>query len=194
MEYTTLSNLKTYLGISGDAQNAALTSLITLCSEMLSLELGDDLGQKTVTRRVNWTGTYRIVLENNVSAVTSVHYTTDNGDNRTALTVDALEWAIVYTKEEIPRGERNIKVVYTKGYATVPKPLEEFFLKYVQLQKELREQITDDKKYTAKVKQIDGMSVEYFWPSEIAEKDAAFKANRKAILKKYKNFNMLVIN
>lgn len=194
MEYTTLSNLKTYLGITGNSQDGALSSLITLCSEMLSLELGDDLGQKTVTRRINGSGTYRVVLENNVSAVSSIQYTCDNWYSRTSLTVESLEWPILYTVEEIPRGERNIKVVYTKGYASVPKPLEEFFLKYVQLQKELREQLTDEKKYTAKTKQVDGMSVEYFWPSEIAEKDAVFKANWNAILKKYKNFNMIVIN
>lgn len=194
MEYTTLSKLKTYLGITWSDQDSALTSLITVCSEMLSLEIWDDLSARDITRRLDWSGTYRIVLENNVNSVASISYTYDNGANRTALTFESIEGAIVYCSDIIPKWSRNIKVVYNKGFTTVPKPLEEFFLKYVQLNKEHREQNSTNNKLSVKVKQANDMKVEYFGPGEMAWYDDSLRASRDMILKKYKNFNMVVIN
>jgi hypothetical protein len=52
--------------------------MIDRASEMLSTELGDDISEKTQTRRYDSYGTKKIVLENEIKEVDDVEYTLNN--------------------------------------------------------------------------------------------------------------------
>lgn len=72
MQYATLAQLKTFLGITGTDRDTELTELIAQATALVDIELGDNLGTQTVTRRIDGTGQDRIILENRVNSVASV--------------------------------------------------------------------------------------------------------------------------
>lgn len=53
MNYTTLDALKTFLNITGTAEDTALTALIVQATALVDIELGDNLAQVTNTRRID---------------------------------------------------------------------------------------------------------------------------------------------
>ncbi len=53
MEYTTLANLKAYLGVTDDSRNTELTALITTATKIIDIELGYNLEEDDVVVLVN---------------------------------------------------------------------------------------------------------------------------------------------
>lgn len=196
LKYTTLATLKTFLGITGTDQDAALQELIDTGTDLLDLDLGENLGQVTKTRRVDGTGTNRIFLEREPSAVSSMSSTTDGGYSWSGIDLEAdpIEGYAVFAATIIPKGTRNIKVTYTVGYSSVPADLEEFFLNYVRTLKTTREAIAAGKDPFQKVKskKIEGLQVTYFSPSELSDglgQSDPFAPLYQNIVNKYRVFN-----
>lgn len=191
MQYTTLETLKNHLWIITTDEDATLTTLITKWSDMLSTELWDDLWTKTITSRYDGTWSNRIVLETVINSISLIQHTTDQGYSRTGIDLDFIDWYVVYTKQMLPKGTKNIKIIYSKWYEVVPSDLESFFLKYVSRMRQ--EQITNSKDKEIKMKKLDWLSITYFWPNELSTRDEQFAVDYEAIKGKYKVFSFLVI-
>ena len=73
LEYTTVSRLKNYLA-NTTLTDEQLHSLIIRASRLLDNELGDNIGQQTITKRIDGYGKPKIVLENTVQTVESIEY------------------------------------------------------------------------------------------------------------------------
>lgn len=159
MNYTTLAKLQAYLNIT-DTNDAKREGIITTLSSILSTELGDDLSEKTQTRRYDGYDTYRVVMESIVNTVTKIEYTRDNGYSRTEATLDYIDGYMVYSQDKLPKGTKNVRITYTKGYATVPADLEAFFLQYVATYVKSLPENENNKEI--KNKRLDGLSITYF--------------------------------
>lgn len=197
LKYTTLATLKTFLGIEGSDQDTELQELIDRGTELLDLELGENLELQTKTKRFDGQGAYRIHLERIPNSVTSIHITSNEGYTWTSVDLDddPIEGYAVYAKSELPRGTRNVKVVYQVGYAEVPTDLEDFFLHYLKTLKDVRDDISAGKDPFDKVKtkRLEGLSVTYFSPGELATQyngSNPFTVNYERILQKYKIFSV----
>lgn len=178
MEYTTTAKLKAFLGITGTERDVELAELIKQATELVDIELGDNLGTATVTRRIDGNGTYRIILENRVNSVASV---TDVQTGR-AIAVDYVEGAVVYLKEEAVRGRKNIEITYSKGYASVPDDMARYFLHYCR---ELLTMGTSGDTETVKSQSLGGgLSLTYFSPSELSGRMVGIED----VIAKYRNF------
>lgn len=94
MIYTTLEKLKNSLQITDNSEDIFLTNLITECSALIDMELGDSLEEKTITRRINGDGKDCIILENKITEMSRVFDTSTNKD----IPVDCIEGYIVYLK------------------------------------------------------------------------------------------------
>lgn len=53
MEYTTLANLKAYLGVTDTSRDPELTALITTATSIIDIELGYNLEEDDVVVLVN---------------------------------------------------------------------------------------------------------------------------------------------
>lgn len=190
MQYTTLENLKDYLWITCDDQDADLQSLIRRWSDMLSTELWDDLWLKTVTRRYDGYWSNRVVLESIINTVSLVEYTTNNWYSRNPVEVDFVEWYVIYTRSSLPKGFKNVRVTYQKWYAKVPGDIETFFLKYVSFMKSEKE--VNSKSKEIKTKKFEDLSITYFWPNELSSRNSQFAQDYEAIKNKYKVFSFQV--
>ena len=187
MQYTTLSTLKDFLWVTDNSRDTELTNRITIMSDILSMELWQDLTKWTVTKRYDGFGSNKIVLETVVNEVQKIEYTTNNGYNRNEAEYSHHDWYIVYTRSPLPRGSQCVKVTFEKWYDVVPPDLEQFFLRYVKVATE-QEQSSQAEK-DIKTKKLDGLSITYFWPWEIAERNKAFWVDYDAIKNKYKVFS-----
>lgn len=188
MEYTTLATLKQYLGISNNTYDVILADLIKRGSDMLSTELWDDIGKKTVTRRHDSYGSNRVILEYAPNEVINVEHTNNNWYNRTPVEIDYVDWYTIYLKKSYCKGSKVFKVTYTKWYDTVPQDIETFFLKYVSI---LWSSYNLNKKQAKEVKskKIDILTVTYFWPNELASRDGNAYADYELIKNKYRVFS-----
>lgn len=193
MLYTTLPKLKEYLGIqpTDASQDAILTEMIMVCSEMLSLELWVDLSESEITKRYDGTWTRRIPLEKNISSIIEVKEKNRYWDS--ILNVDFFEDCILYTKEIMPKGMKNISIKYKRWYAEVPKEIEHFFLQYLKEYKNSYNQVANNDSKEIKTKTLDGLSITYFGPWELSTVNQDFKVSWDRIFKKYRNFNPIVI-
>jgi hypothetical protein len=130
-------------------------------------------------------------LENEIKEVDDVEYTLNNWYSRESVEVDYVDWFVIYTKTIIPRGYKNIKVTFKKWFATVPKDIETFFMKYVWKLIEQQKPATSNQEI--KSKKIDGLSVSFFGPDELANRDGAFAVDYEVIKNKYRVFSFHVI-
>ena len=182
MLYTTLPTLKNFLGIPlvDTTQDAELTALITQATDLVDIELGDNLEKKTYTRRIDGNGHARILMENRINSVASV---TDIATSET-IAVDFIEGSSVYLMRETPRGRRNIEITYEKGYATRPDDMERFFLQYCR---ELITMGTSGDTETVKSQSLGGgLSLTYFSPSELSGQ----MVDIESVIGKYRNFSI----
>lgn len=180
MNYTTLDALKTFLNITGTAEDTALTALIVQATALVDIELGDNLAQVTNTRRIDGNGENRIIMENRVTAVTSV----TDVNNSYEYTVDFIDGKIVYLTENTPKGRKNLSIVYTKGYSTVPDDMTRYFLHYCR---ELYNMASSSELEQVKTQSLGGgLSLTYFSPSELQGR----MIDLEHVIEKYKNFNI----
>lgn len=180
MLYTDLATLKSFLGISDNSQDTELTTLIEQATDLVDIELGDNLEKKTYTRRLDGNDQNRILMENRINSVASVTEVSI-GD---LLDVDFIEGSSVYLLENTPRGRRNIQITYEKGYDEVPKDLERYFLQYCR---ELITMSTSSDTETVKSQSIGGgLSITYFSPSELSGR----MVDLESVIAKYRNFSI----
>lgn len=181
MFYTDTDALKSFLNITDMSQDDYLETLIEQATALVDIELGDNLGKKTFTRRVDGNGTDRIIMENSINSVTSVKIAREDYP----IEVEFIEGSTIHLMDAAPRGTKNIEVVYEKGYDTVPPDFSRFFLEYCRelynMQKEASTQVVKSKK-------LGDLSLTFFAPSELT--DEKFLADLSIVIRKYKNFNL----
>lgn len=185
MLYTTVERLKKHLGIVGDGEDVALGELIDTATALVDVELGDNLGKDTFTRRVDGSGTSRIVMENRVNSVEYVKVW--RGGSHYECPVAFVDGSVVHLERETIRGESNVEIRYERGYDAVPKDFEAYFLAYC---KELYRSNNGTDEDRVKSKKMGEISVTFFSPSEIAS-DVLVKM--RPILDKYRNFTSFAV-
>lgn len=133
-------------------------------------------------------------MENTINSVSSLQYSSDEGQTRTDIEVLSTEDMIVFAKTKIPRGYKNVKITYEKGYATVPTDLQRFFLMYVAKLKDMSDDISTATN-TERVKEvkIGEISKKFYSPSDIAKLDQQFNKKLERIVDKYGNFKITVM-
>jgi hypothetical protein len=124
-DLTDLATVKGWLSMTGTSDDGLLASLITACSAAIQSYLNRNFAQQAYTELRNGTGTSRMVVAN--YPLVSVQSVLVNGqavqqssdgftqygwtfDDR-GLTMIGDVWA---------RGTRNVQIIYTAGYASVP--------------------------------------------------------------------------
>lgn len=189
MEYTTLSALKMFAPSTG-LTDPQLSALITRGSLLLDAELWDNIGEQTLTKRMDGYGKPKIVMEAKVNSVTSVEY--KESGSWYEIDVDFIDWPVVHLEEPAPKGDKNIRIVYVKGYTVLPTDIQAFFHTYLMRLLTLDKASTGATAGEVKSKSINGLSISYRTPWEIAESETsdggAFSEAYKSILSKYKNF------
>lgn len=133
-EYLSLADLKTYLQITTTdaARDALLTAIKTAVEKRISNLVRHDLLAATYTEYYDGDGSDTLLLEHYpVITLTSIHDDTDRAfGSSTAKTAYEIADARNYEKgilelydEVFDDGQKNIKVVYKAGYATIPADL-----------------------------------------------------------------------
>lgn len=186
--YTTLAKLKDFLWVTGTEDDEKYEELIELATELIDTELWENLEIRTKTRRIDGSGTCRVIMENRVNSVVFIR------DFRTqsAYTVDFIDGAIIYLTSVVERGQKNIEISYVMWYATVPVDFERYFHHYCK--ELLNDQEQSDDTEVVKTKKLWDLSVTYFSPSELASNGSILgKPEMERILKKYKNFTIYPI-
>lgn len=193
MEYTTLSDFKTYFPNSG-MTDEQISAFITRASKLLDAELGDNIWEQTITKRMDGYGKPKLILENRVTAVSLVRYKIRS--YWTEVDVDYFDGAIVYLEQELPAGDNNVEITYTKGYTTLPTDIQDFFHLYCARLMQLDGFVAWAQPGEIKSKRINGLGITYKTPSEIADaqtsKDGIFATTFSNILDKYKNFSLKI--
>ncbi|NDK09758.1 hypothetical protein GW846_03185 [Candidatus Gracilibacteria bacterium] len=191
MEYCSLVDLKKVLSIpeTDTSQDVRLTDLITTLTSLVDLELGWNLGEKEITRRVSGMGSNRLLLEGPINGVLEVkQFTNISSGEFNNVGIDFFEGAIVYLDKVIPKGNKNVEIIYKRGFTSVPVDVKTFFLKYCTEMNSIQLNGED----TVKNKKIEGLSITYFSPSELLDgKKMNSLSDFSSILKKYKIFNSI---
>lgn len=188
MLYTTLEKLKNSLQITDNSEDIFLTNLITECSTLIDMELGDSLEEKTITRRINGDGKDFIVLENKITEVENI---IDISSNK-KICVNEIDGYIVYLDKTTTTGRKNIEITYKKGFQEVPKDFEVYFLAFCCENYLRQKAIKNAMESGVKSKKIAEVSVLYFSPSELITGNSALSEEKmQKILKKYKNFTII---
>lgn len=189
MDYTTVANLKSYLGITDTSRDAELTALIATAKSLVNIELGYDLTlNAAVVIRVNWMGKNRVVLPQKVNSVSKVEVRDTGSNTWRELTVDFLDGIVLYLLEDIANGVQNVRITCSRGYAEVPADFERGFISYCA---QLLQKQAQDTEGQIQNKKLDGLSITYFAPSEF-EGNADLVGFQK-LLKHYKSFSFLTI-
>jgi uncharacterized phiE125 gp8 family phage protein len=122
-DLTTLTKVKTYLGISGSTQDTLLSSLITAVSAGIESFCGREFGSATHTEYYDTDGETKIFLPNYpVSSLTSVKYQTGTWDNITWTTYPASGYLLTGDQGRLsfagtlPKITKYLQIVYVGGY------------------------------------------------------------------------------
>jgi len=191
MEYCSLVDLKKVLSIpeTDTSQDVRLTDLITTLTSLVDLELWWNLWEKEITRRVSGMWSNRLLLEGSINWVLEVkQFTNISSWEFNNVWIDFFEWAIVYLDKVIPKWNKNVEIIYKRGFTSVPVDVKTFFLKYCTEMNSIQLNWED----TVKNKKIEWLSITYFSPSELLDgKKMNSLSDFSSILKKYKIFNSI---
>lgn len=191
LKYTTLDALKAYIG-NTSLTDDQLNTLITRASKLLDTELGDNIWLQTITKRMDGYWKPKLVMENRVVSVASVSYCVRQ--SWFTVTVSHINGVIVYLEEELPVGEQNVQITYTKGYETVPEDVQIFFHMYSMKLLSLDSYMLWNSNGEVVNKRIQGLSITYKTPSELIDQATTswgiFEESFKNILDIYKNFTL----
>jgi uncharacterized phiE125 gp8 family phage protein len=118
-DFTTISDVKAYLGITSATDDALLTRLIAAASQWIRSNLNRDITSQAYTDKLDGTGTSRVILSQfPVTAVTSV---TVDGTDQAASNIAFRDATVALTDgTKFTKGFANVVVTYTAGYATTP--------------------------------------------------------------------------
>lgn len=128
----TLSELKTYLGISGTTQDEKLQQIIDSCESIFENAIGGTLTQETITEKYSGDNTQTLILKG-VNPSFPATYGTDSWikkgrDTQTLIDEDSIEidgQEIILVDTYFPCGIKNIEVKYQKGYAYTPEDVKQ---------------------------------------------------------------------
>lgn len=193
MEYTTLDDFKLFFP-STTLTDAQINALIARWSRLLDVELGDNIGEQTITKRMDGYGKAKLVMENKINSVSLVRYAIRKTWRE--VDVDYIDGVMVYLDEELPKGDNNVEITYTKWYTDLPADIQDFFHLYCQRLLNYESNIAGGGNGEVKTKKINGLSITYKTPSEIADSASksggGFSTAFAQILNKYKNFSLKV--
>lgn len=144
MSLSTLSNVKAWLSETGTANDALLSRLLDAASAYLETLLNRQLLQTQYTHTTNGSGHTRMSLPH--TPVTSVSSATID-DVSIPLSVNG-KTGYLYSNSMLylvnlvlTPGVQNVSVVYTAGYAVVPRDLEQACIELVGLRYKDRDRI-----------------------------------------------------
>ena len=132
-----VSEVKTHLGVSGSADDTVIGSMVDAAQQAMEGYAGRHLVSTARTETIDGTGKRRLWLAEPAESITSVHVDSDQSWTAASL-VDADDYeldgcAVDYRYRVWTRGNRNVRVIYQAGYATVPDDLVRAVTKQVAL-------------------------------------------------------------
>lgn len=159
-----------------------MTQDIATATALIDAEIGENIGVRTVKRRIDGTGGDRLILPHTPTSVTSLK------DNKTGESLTILEIAdnALYLDGASYRGRGNLTIEYITGFVSVPTEIERVCL-------DLIKEITANRKSAAagsgavKKKTIGDTSFEYAVQSGASVGFTAL-ANAATILRVYRPF------
>lgn len=185
MQYTELETLKTYLGISDNSFDDALTNVIKRCTQQFDKYLGRNLETKAYTEYVVCDEDDIIIVANGpIKSITAIK--TDNV-NWSSISYTRFDGNIVYFPESL---DGTIYLEYSAGYDTL-----EDIADVEQACLEVCKSIWDNtpaswNEANIKSKQIETLSKTYFSKDEMAWGDWV---NFRETFDNYKTFNPLIV-
>lgn len=190
--YVTVAKLKTHLGITGTDQDTYLQNMINRATAVIDIELWAPLHERTLTYRVDWMWGRRIVLKHNPKAIQLVEVR-QHDNTRKEIEYDFVDWFVVYLIDKVDRGTKNVRVTYDVWYADgeIPLDFEQFFLRYVSEMIQTNLPNSEDKEI--KTKKLDGLSITYFSPNELWDKNKDFATDYWLIKQKYSTFSYGIV-
>lgn len=128
-DLTTLANVKSWLGISTDTDNALLSRLITAASSIMQNYVNRDFVSQSYTTICDGIGGNTMVLPN--YPITEVQVVKVDG-----LTIPStsyiFDWhRLILRGYTFTRDKANVEIHYTAGYTTIPADLEEACIELV---------------------------------------------------------------
>lgn len=141
MSLTTLATAKGFLGIpdATTEYDDRVNRLIGAASGAIEKRCNRTFDIVTYTEFFDGRSQNEVLLSSfPVTSVTSVHVSTDRTFDATTL-VDTADYfvdtecgLVRFHNARLPRGSKNVQVIYEAGYATVPQDLEYACLMYIQ--------------------------------------------------------------
>lgn len=132
MALTTTANVKSYLAITESTHDTILGTLVTQAEKMIFSYLGKNIESAVYTEYYDGDGSDELHVDQYpIISVTSIHNDTERVFGSDTL-IDSDNY-VIYENEGIIRlfndessftiGKRNIKIIYTAGYASVPSDI-----------------------------------------------------------------------
>jgi hypothetical protein len=159
-DLTNLNNVKDWIGLKSNGDDALLTRLITASSAFILSWINRALASATYTETRNGTGTKRLTLTNYpVTAVASVSV---GGVAVPSYNFVFDQYGIELAGGTFPRGTGNVVVQYTAGYTEMPSDIEQACIELVHLRFQRRLRAAD---VTSKTQQ--GEAISFAAPEEM---------------------------
>lgn len=145
MDFVTVEQVKSYLGINTFADDALLARLITSSSAYIRSWINRDITQGTYTDNVNGSGGSFLTLANYpVTAVSSVMIDGQSIPQAILVTDQGYiidDNGIALRGYRFCKGVRNISVTYTAGFATVPDDITQACIEMVSIRYKERDRV-----------------------------------------------------
>jgi hypothetical protein len=146
-DLTTLADVKAWLAVSQVADDALLSRLITAASTFIKSWLNRDLLSTSYTIARSGNGGFVLVLPNRpVTAVAlvsvgGVALPPSTGPGMSGFR--AMEFGVVTDGYRMTRGNANVVVTYTGGYATTPLDIAQACIELVAMRYRERDRMSD---------------------------------------------------
>lgn len=137
-DLTTLANVKQWVNVSGTGDDGLLTRLITSVSNFIQTWLNRTMASVAYTETYDGSGGVRQMTVNfPVTAVSSVTVDGSAIPQSTGVTVPGytfdLYGLVMRGSYRFARGQQNVVISYTAGYATLPVEIEQAAIELVSL-------------------------------------------------------------
>jgi len=125
----TLAEAKECLGVSGADDDTVITFLIEAATAAMESAAGRRLASVSIAETIDGTGARFLWLNEPPESVTNVHVSSTQTWNTVSL-VDSDDYevdgcALDYRSRVWTSGRKNVRVVYSAGYSTVPDDLQQ---------------------------------------------------------------------
>lgn len=185
MEYTTIANLKAYLGISDTSSDALLTNLIKRCSQQFDKYLGRNLWSKAYTEYVTMDDDNLLIVANGpVNSVSSIKY--DNA-SWSPIEYTRIDGNIIYLSNSV---DGLVFVEYNAWYSSINDILDVEQACLEACNDLWNNTPSSGNEANIKSKQIETLSKTYFSKDEMAW---GMAITFRDTLDNYKIFNPLIV-